>query len=81
MGLDPTQWVRLTPSAPKWRDALPRCCDAAGRCTMLELACSHFDLQVRFLCFSASVIIRSEVSMLASEPSPAWWSPATCQSC
>ena len=45
LGLDPEQWVRLIPSAPKWRESLPECCDAEGRTQLLELICSHIDFQ------------------------------------
>ena len=45
MGLIADDWVVLQPTAPKWALKLPSCCDEEGRCTILELACSHFDLQ------------------------------------
>jgi sulfite reductase alpha subunit-like flavoprotein len=45
VGLDPAQWVRLVPSAEKWRESMPTCCDAQGRTQVLELVCSHVDFQ------------------------------------
>ena len=45
VGLDPEQWVRLVPTAEKWRAALPICCDTEGRTQLKELVCTHFDFQ------------------------------------